>query len=986
MEAVTRIEHYLARILEQESTDLTPVTRIEHYLDDIASGNESTLEPVTRLEYYLARISGIEVEVPEPVTRLEMYLYGLIDADYVVPAPVTRLEYFLADWVEQGTLDWQTFVGNPLQFNAPKSHVLKSLKVNFSPVQDLHGYANPWPLGGGKNKYGGFTQSFPFDLNGITYSLNSDGSIHVQGKATGGQSSCPIFSPNGFSVGSGTWTISVTSSTNLIKFVVGGSSNTAGVSYAELTTGGTKTFTTEGGGTTGYNIVRVENGNEVNADFYIQFEEGSSPTAWTPYENLCPITGWTGVDIYDTGENLLDMTKMVAGIIGSDGELDYATTTINSQTADTITWTTIANWKAISTDFIPVKEGFTLFASLSETVSYVICTWYDSSKSLILREVYRSLVGKTAPSGAKYVRYSFQESSAGTYTYHNIMLNYGNTAKPFVLYNPASWKVFVTWQDEAGTVYGGYLLIYEDGSCDLVTDRFLYVYDGTESFSKSGTALNGFYNNLQGATPHDWPRMWHYGDMATPITTEKSSMFKMTRDVNEYKTSYGYCFLDSGMNFDVPPETFGTTTTTFKNKLAELYAAGTPVSVWAKVQNAVTYHLPSLEEAIRCFKGLNIMWSNMNENMEVQARAINWDNATWQDIVYALNNNINIPIGTEFEVEHDTYGDENGKIQFVVRRSNVDKVHGHPNRPTCTIQTKYLLHGNTGTPVEYLQYDRPEAFIPPLETAISANSVVKMTLDVAYESWTAGDYSFTPTVDLPIGTVLCINEMASAALTSRKVQAYDSPKCLNKLGEWEISSGSELATVDLGTWQNSPQRVSGGSSNDAQSNLFQWLNADGIARDLWTPQTDFDLMTSDYTATLKGFYAGFPTAFKSALGLADIHNLTNNVYETGGYQTGEECTYTGKFWLASRKEVYGTEENSNESAESQFQYFADGGSEKLTTKSGSVSSYWLRTPHASYADTVRSCNPTKNPTIRGRMCLGSIALAPVAILSAKKDA
>lgn len=166
-----------------------------------------------------------------------------------------------------------------------------------------------------------------------------------------------------------------------------------------------------------------------------------------------------------------------------------------------------------------------------------------------------------------------------------------------------------TFPSEAGTVYGGTLNVLTG---EMMVDRFLYVYDGTEGFTKSSTALNGFYNNLQASQlPHSWPRMINYSTELLDISTEISSMFIVTRSPAEYRNIYWRCYLDSGMNFNVDPEIFGTTTESFKAKLTELYAAGTPVSVFAKIINPLAFHLSTQE--ITTLLGQNYIWADTGD-------------------------------------------------------------------------------------------------------------------------------------------------------------------------------------------------------------------------------------------------------------------------------------------------------------------------------------------------------------------------------------
>lgn len=169
---------------------------------------------------------------------------------------------------------------------------LENLVVDIEPVQSGTGDPSPTnvrPISGwdavnvvdtGKNLWHPVS-NYPATGNGITYSLNADGSIHVQGTASAQSNNYPIAS-NGLSVDAGTYTISIHSTDSNIHFICGGGGGTAGLAYTDMTNNASKTFTTSGG-TTGHNIIRVNSGATVNGDIYIQLEKGSTATPWESY-------------------------------------------------------------------------------------------------------------------------------------------------------------------------------------------------------------------------------------------------------------------------------------------------------------------------------------------------------------------------------------------------------------------------------------------------------------------------------------------------------------------------------------------------------------------------------------------------------------------------------------------------------------------------------------------------------------------------------
>lgn len=374
-------------------------------------------------------------------------------------------------------------------------------------------------------------------------------------------------------------------------------------------------------------------------------------------------------------------------------------------------------------------------------------------------------------------------------------------------------------------------------------------------------------------------------------------------------------------------------------------------------------------------------------------------NATWaisggynvtdaKSIVAAIRSgNIDkIPNGSVFKEMHDVYGD----IYFVTRAKNQHKVVGDPTRPTITIQALYLLSKGGGSKAEELQYDRPEAFYKVTE-AIPAGTVCKFTTP-KYSSWAKGTYNFTATAEIPVGAKLCISGYADAALTSRKVNVYANAKATSTLAQYTISEGAGVATKDLGTWgtdRNRPQRISYGSNNEAQSNIFQWLNADtgsGYMDSVYEEKTDYDMMDTSFTSK-KGFLGGFSDEFRSYLGLCEIPNITNNVFEVSPYTAnGAKYTHNGYFFLPSRKEIYGSNETNGESDEVQFDYYKDiatSDADKLMYAKGATvaTAYWLRTPVAGSASDVLNCYAGHGGTLNNTSALYSHAVAPLAILT-----
>ena len=389
-----------------------PQTRFELYLANIAGESYELPAPNSRATLYLAKILGQDVELPEPQTRSELYLASIAGMSVQLPAaPTTREEWYLAKWAEDA--GYVTITGNPVSFQAVAAK-LRQLKIAFSPVQDLHGYDSPWPAGGGKNKL-----SLPvatYEKNGVTIKVNADGSVNISG----------------------------TASINVIQSI--GTFETGAADY--LLNGGVKPYAGSFAlvgivGSSWYNVnsddgralpqnstvditIYVVNGTDTgNVTIYPMIRPASvtDPT-FAPYENECPISGWTGVNVWQRGVNLWDGTFENGKWLSSytTGEVSNASTAYNV------------------TGFIPVHPNTQYY--MRETGSSRNM-FYDSEKNAIPLSSWSitdSAKIVTSPANAAYMRFTLTNAFLP-----NFALNYPATDHDYHAYDPASQLIPVVF-------------------------------------------------------------------------------------------------------------------------------------------------------------------------------------------------------------------------------------------------------------------------------------------------------------------------------------------------------------------------------------------------------------------------------------------------------------------------------------------------------------------------------------------------------------
>lgn len=198
--------------------------------------------------------------------------------------------------ITPGQAETKTYTGNPATFVAQVGDTITSIEIPLRPSQDLHGYANPWPAGGGVNKYD--MANWPYstprrywgtDVQSIVAALNS--------------------------LAAGTYTITA-------KIKIDALTDTSGNrTYGFLCTGvsvdGRETIATPAVGTVvsvskTFTISSAQVGTFTHCYWYAGTASSTSDTAtlseiginvgsddtYYPYSNICPITGLTGLSVY----------------------------------------------------------------------------------------------------------------------------------------------------------------------------------------------------------------------------------------------------------------------------------------------------------------------------------------------------------------------------------------------------------------------------------------------------------------------------------------------------------------------------------------------------------------------------------------------------------------------------------------------------------------------------------------------------------------
>ena len=386
--------------------------------------------------------------------------------------------------------------GDIVEFNALEAGVpLKEIIVTIDPIQDLHGYDHPWPGGAGKNLLdiskcigsGGSTlvldgNEFVLTCENVTWGSNSmvrDSKINFKaGVSYVFSAYCTVLtrdsnyqSPK----------LSVRNETNNMKA-------TANLPSTDNTEQRISFVYTPTEDFIGYLSVVITGSTAGSASVKVRnpmVEIGSAVTDYEPYENICPISGWTGLAGKRTGGNVASIDSFYASGTNTQITKDPTSGSIAIVNTSAARYCGTSAWREGIIALRPFPKGaYTVSFDITGTITTGWIAGTRSTGTNVFDGTER--VGFSSPG-----HYSFTfDSSAWTYDKYLSISRDGNetsdlnvTISNFTIVPGAaegsfepyvSQNISINWQSQAGEVYGGYV----DVISGKLTVNYRYGYFG----------------------------------------------------------------------------------------------------------------------------------------------------------------------------------------------------------------------------------------------------------------------------------------------------------------------------------------------------------------------------------------------------------------------------------------------------------------------------------------------------------------------------
>lgn len=441
-----------------------------------------------------------------------------------------------------------------------------SVLAPFSPVQA--GTGDPYPGGGGKNK------------------LDDSDLLHGFYNTTG------TYTPNGnyisykVNLPAGKYTFSTDLENCFIpRYLIDDVQTSTGVTTQYIK------FTLDTDAEFKITIRNTSTSDISSITPHSQIESGSTATAYAPYSNIRPITGWSGCEVTETGKNLFDQSY-------ANYKTGYYLFTNDTEQSN-------AKYK-YTQSYFRVKPSTTYVMSYDKEMTDGIGCYvnlYDENKQYLSRISISGMTGTGRVSGSftttadtVFARFSMPyRSSDGGET--DIQLEEGSTASTYEAFGTT---LSVTWTI-AGTVYGGSLKINPDGTGVVTEGMVHYEFDGSEDEAWIAVGL--------GTSSQRFNIVMSDGLLQTGAICNYLKLV-----LSNSEPFGGFRIIESSNTIMVTDsENKFASKNAFKN-----YLSSNPLHIVTTLATLITYNLSASEVGqLLARNGVNNVWANTNEEIAV---------------------------------------------------------------------------------------------------------------------------------------------------------------------------------------------------------------------------------------------------------------------------------------------------------------------------------------------------------------------------------
>lgn len=453
------------------------------------------------------------------------------------------------------------------------------LKVSLLPVQDLHGQDAPYPPGGGANKFNPNTATNGYiKTNGTMNAQTASKEVTSDYIPLGAETKLSA-GYYGYSSGEEGWV------------AIGWFDSNQDFIKRDAMVLDSYTFTIPSGAV--YARVSVRTFDHGAQGCFASF---GTVTSFSPYSNICLISGWTGVEVYQSRKNFCHLAYISSSNALYDNRTDNSVRVYSTSSSASYKY---CKFSVVSTDKLRGKVVTFSCSVTNDTGSATprtIGRFVDSNNSNIGSNIFETTVlsikqtftvPTTLPDGAKFCLYLYSDSGTGGEqykTWSNIQLELGSEQTSFEPYNGNTYPI--SWQSEAGTVYGG--------SLDLTTGVL------TVDSAKDSALLSSYSQKYTGET-YD---LYVFNPFTSYIPEYPASQISnlVPYSLSTGQTLHFYVSNNRKLQAYLPKDIDLTQT------IEVCYPLATPL----------TFQLS--ETQIATYLGVNNFWSNSNGQIDLEYR------------------------------------------------------------------------------------------------------------------------------------------------------------------------------------------------------------------------------------------------------------------------------------------------------------------------------------------------------------------------------